>query len=120
MPLIILFALTVMQFVIGKYLEPLFSGTALNISPFTVVFSIFFWSFMWGLPGALRYSPDARVSCDLPALPFNSLGFCTALRRAAATWVPHEPRVFGVVLNRRVGREAMSPVWRDLGYREQG
>jgi AI-2 transport protein TqsA len=53
MPLIILFALAVMQFVIGNYLEPLFSGTALNISPFTVVFSVFFWSFMWGLPGAL-------------------------------------------------------------------
>ena len=52
MPLIILLALTVMQFVIGNYLEPLFSGTALNISPFTVVFSVFFWSFMWGFPGA--------------------------------------------------------------------
>ena len=52
MPLIILFALGVMQFVIGNYLEPMFSGTALNISPFTVVFSVFFWSFMWGLPGA--------------------------------------------------------------------
>ena len=52
MPLLILFSLTVMQFVIGNYLEPLFSGTALNISPFTVVFSVFFWSFMWGLPGA--------------------------------------------------------------------
>ena len=52
MPLIILFALTVMQFLIGNYLEPLFSGTALNISPFTVVFSVFFWSFMWELPGA--------------------------------------------------------------------
>jgi predicted PurR-regulated permease PerM len=52
MPLIILIALSVMQFVTGNYLEPLFSGTALNISPFTVVFSVFFWSFMWGLPGA--------------------------------------------------------------------
>jgi AI-2 transport protein TqsA len=52
MPLIILFALTVMQSVIGNYLEPLFSGTALNISPFTILFSVFFWSFMWGLPGA--------------------------------------------------------------------
>ena len=52
MPLIILIVLSVMQFVIGNYLEPLFSGTALNISPFTVVFSVFFWSFMWGLPGA--------------------------------------------------------------------
>jgi predicted PurR-regulated permease PerM len=51
-PLIILLALAVMQFVIGNYLEPLFSGTALNISPFTVVFSVFFWSFMWGFPGA--------------------------------------------------------------------
>ena len=34
--------------------------------------------FYWG-------APDASVSCDLRALPFNSLGFCTALRTAAAT-----------------------------------
>lgn len=52
MVVIILLALGVMQFLIGNYLEPLFSGATLNISPFTVVFSVFFWSFMWGLPGA--------------------------------------------------------------------
>jgi len=44
--------LNVIQFVVGSYLEPRFVGTALSISPFVVLFSVFFWTFLWGLPGA--------------------------------------------------------------------
>ena len=77
MPLIILIALSVMQFVIGNYLEALFSGTALNISPFAVVFSVFFWSFMWGLPGAFIGVPlmlaFLAISEDYPATRWVSV-----------------------------------------------
>jgi predicted PurR-regulated permease PerM len=44
--------LNLIQFVIGSYLEPLLIGTSLSISPFAVIFAVFFWSFMWGVPGA--------------------------------------------------------------------
>ncbi|WP_027232240.1 MULTISPECIES: AI-2E family transporter [Phyllobacterium] len=44
--------LNLIQFLIGSYLEPLLIGTSLAISPFAVIFSVFFWSFMWGVPGA--------------------------------------------------------------------
>lgn len=44
--------LNLIQFVIGSYLEPRLTGASLAISPFAVIFSVFFWSFMWGLPGA--------------------------------------------------------------------
>lgn len=44
--------LNVIQFVVGSYLEPRFVGSALSISPFIVLFSVFFWAFLWGLPGA--------------------------------------------------------------------
>ena len=36
----------------GSYLEPRLTGASLAISPFAVIFSVFFWSFMWGVPGA--------------------------------------------------------------------
>ncbi|HEY2529377.1 MAG TPA: AI-2E family transporter [Xanthobacteraceae bacterium] len=44
--------LNIIQFVVGSYIEPRVSGTVLSISPFVVLFSIFFWTFLWGLFGA--------------------------------------------------------------------
>jgi predicted PurR-regulated permease PerM len=51
---IIVFAgLTAIQFLIGNYLEPLAAGAALSISPLAVVFAVFFFALLWGIPGAL-------------------------------------------------------------------
>jgi predicted PurR-regulated permease PerM len=44
--------LNVIQIVIGSYLEPRISGSALSMSPFLVLFAIFFWTYLWGLFGA--------------------------------------------------------------------
>ena len=44
--------LNLIQFVVGSYIEPRVSGSALAISPFVVLFSVFFWTFLWGLFGA--------------------------------------------------------------------
>lgn len=44
--------LNVIQFVVGSYLEPRVAGNALAMSPFIVLFAVFFWSFLWGLFGA--------------------------------------------------------------------
>jgi predicted PurR-regulated permease PerM len=50
---IVIFAgLNVIQFVIGSYIEPRVAGYTLAMSPFLVLFSVFFWSFLWGLFGA--------------------------------------------------------------------
>jgi len=43
---------TLIQFLIGNYLEPRLSGSILDISPYLMVFAVFFWSFLWGVPGA--------------------------------------------------------------------
>lgn len=48
----IFLALNVIQSTVGSYVEPRVSGSALSISPFIVLLSIFFWSFMWGIFGA--------------------------------------------------------------------
>jgi AI-2 transport protein TqsA len=52
MTLIVLAGLSVIQFSIGSYIEPLLAGATLAISPFLVLFAVFFWSFLWGIPGA--------------------------------------------------------------------
>ena len=44
--------LNVIQFVVGSYIEPRVAGSAIAISPFVVLFAVFFWTFLWGLFGA--------------------------------------------------------------------
>jgi AI-2 transport protein TqsA len=82
---ILVFAcLNVIQFVVGSYLEPRFAGSALSISPFVVLFSVFFWTFVWGLPGAFigvpiviavltlcEQHPSGRWAADLFGRPSN-------------------------------------------------
>lgn len=51
MAVVVLVTLTIVQFLIGSYFEPLFTAKTLAVSPFIVVFSVFFWGFVWGLPG---------------------------------------------------------------------
>lgn len=52
MAVVIFTSLNVIQFIIGSYLEPRLTGASLAISPFAVIFAVFFWSFMWGIGGA--------------------------------------------------------------------
>jgi AI-2 transport protein TqsA len=51
--------LNIIQFVVGSYVEPRVSGTMLSISPFIVLFAIFFWTFLWGLFGTFIGVPIA-------------------------------------------------------------
>ncbi len=44
--------LNFIQFFIGSYLEPRIAGKRLSLSPFMVLFAVFFWSFLWGMAGA--------------------------------------------------------------------
>ena len=43
---------TAINFVLGSYIEPLMAGSALSISAVLVLFSVFFWAIIWGIPGA--------------------------------------------------------------------
>lgn len=52
MALLVFVCLNVIQFVVGSYLEPRITGSALSLSPFLVLFAIFLWSFLWGISGA--------------------------------------------------------------------
>jgi AI-2 transport protein TqsA len=43
--------LNIIQFIVGSYIEPRVSGSVLSMSPFVLLFAIFFWTFLWGLIG---------------------------------------------------------------------
>ncbi len=50
---ILVFAcLNLIQFLVGSYLEPRIAGNILSMSPFMVLFAVFFWTFLWGIAGA--------------------------------------------------------------------
>jgi predicted PurR-regulated permease PerM len=50
--LIVFIGLNILQFVIGSYIEPRVAGTAVSVSPFMVLFAVFFWGMLWGIAGA--------------------------------------------------------------------
>lgn len=85
MALVVFACLNIIQFVVGSYLEPRFVGSALSISPFLVLFAVFFWAFLWGIPGAFigvpiviagltfcEQVPSARWVADLFGQPSDS------------------------------------------------
>jgi AI-2 transport protein TqsA len=50
--LVVFIGLNLLQFVIGSYIEPRVAGTAVSVSPFMVLFAVFFWGMLWGIAGA--------------------------------------------------------------------
>jgi AI-2 transport protein TqsA len=44
--------LNIVQFVVGSYIEPRVAGAAVSLSPFMVLFAVFFWAMLWGIAGA--------------------------------------------------------------------
>jgi len=65
--LAIFVCLNVIQFAIGSYIEPRVAGSVLAISPFLVLFSVFLWTYVWGLFGAFIGVPIAIALLTLCA-----------------------------------------------------
>jgi predicted PurR-regulated permease PerM len=57
MAITVFLGMNVIQFVVGSYLEPRMTGKALSLSPFAVLFAVFFWSLLWGIAGAFLGTP---------------------------------------------------------------
>jgi predicted PurR-regulated permease PerM len=57
--------LNIIQFVVGSYVEPRIAGSLLSMSPFLLLFAVFFWTFLWGLPGAFIGVPIAIAALTL-------------------------------------------------------
>lgn len=52
-----LFGLSVIHVVLGNYVDPWVQGRFLALSPLALLFSITFWGWVWGIPGALISVP---------------------------------------------------------------
>ncbi|MGC2340648.1 MAG: AI-2E family transporter [Methyloceanibacter sp.] len=78
----IVLGLFAIQFTIGNYLEPLVAGAALSISPLAVIFAVFFWSFLWGIPGAFIGVPITIAILTLCELSPSSRWIATLLSGA--------------------------------------
>ncbi len=65
MAVIVFACLNLIQFVVGSYIEPRIAGNALSISPFLVLFAVFFWTFVWGIAGAFIGVPIAIAALTL-------------------------------------------------------
>ncbi len=57
----ILLLLIVSQQIFGTFIEPRVMGEGLNLSPLLVIFSLFFWGWLWGLPGMILAVPMAAI-----------------------------------------------------------
>lgn len=57
----LLLSLTVVQFVIGNFLDPYVMGNSLNLSPFAILVSLTVWSALWGIPGAFLAVPITAI-----------------------------------------------------------
>jgi predicted PurR-regulated permease PerM len=45
----------------GNVVEPRLMGRGLGLSPLVVLFSLFFWGWLWGIPGMILAVPVAAV-----------------------------------------------------------
>ena len=62
------------QMAIGNFIEPRLMGEGLGLSPLVVLFSLFFWGWLWGIPGMILAVPIAaiiKIVCsNVPSLEF--------------------------------------------------
>ena len=70
----ILAILIVMQLTLGNFIEPKLMGGGLGLSPLVVLFFLFFWGWLWGIPGMILSVPTAatiKIICNnIPSLRF--------------------------------------------------
>ncbi len=57
MAIAVFLGMNVIQFAIGSGLEPRMTGRVLSVSPFAVLFAVFFGALIWGIAGAFLGTP---------------------------------------------------------------
>lgn len=65
--LLVLLGVSAIQIVLGVYIDPLLQGRQLSLSPLVILFSVTFWGWLWGVPGAFIGIPITIamvIACD--------------------------------------------------------
>ena len=76
--------LNIVQFVVGSYIEPRLTGAAVAVSPFMVLFAVFFWGMLWGIAGAFIGVPILIALAGLCARNPATQGIAIALSPESA------------------------------------
>jgi predicted PurR-regulated permease PerM len=71
--------LNAVQFIVGSYIEPRVAGRAVSVSPFMVLFAVFFWGMLWGIVGAFIGVPILIAFVGLCARSPATRGIAIAL-----------------------------------------
>ena len=62
------------QMTMGNFIEPKLMGEGLGLSPLVILFSLFFWGWLWGIPGMILAVPIVaiiKIVCsNIPSLEF--------------------------------------------------
>ncbi|MCD6193150.1 MAG: AI-2E family transporter [Candidatus Aminicenantes bacterium] len=70
----ILVILITIQMVMGNFVEPRLMGEGLGLSPLVVILALFFWGWLWGIPGMILAVPITaiiKIVCsNIPSLKF--------------------------------------------------
>jgi len=53
--------LITIQQLMGNFIEPRLMGQGLGLSPLVVIFSLFFWGWLWGIPGMVLATPITAI-----------------------------------------------------------
>jgi len=73
-PFWILMTLTFLQMIMGNILDPYLTGESLDMSPVTVLISLIFWGWLWGIQGMFIGIPITaiiKIICkNVPSLQF--------------------------------------------------
>ncbi|MEW5900817.1 MAG: AI-2E family transporter [Acidobacteriota bacterium] len=68
----ILLILIALDTVVSNFVEPKLVGRGLGLSPLVIIFSLFFWGWLWGIPGMILAVPlmaVVRIVCsNVPSL----------------------------------------------------
>jgi len=70
--------LILIQQIMGNFVEPRLMGHGLGLSPLLVLFSLFFWGWLWGIPGMVLAVPITAV-IKIVCSNIPELGFIAAL-----------------------------------------
>jgi len=91
-----LLVLVVIQNVLGNFVAPKLYGDRLNLSPVTILVSLMFWGWIWGLAGALLSVPiAAAVQITLSHIP-QLKGLAILMgngKHYESAEKPHKPRL---------------------------
>ncbi len=92
-PLIITGLLTAAQTVIGNFIEPRMLGKSLNLSAFSIMMALSFWSAIWGIPGAILAVPFTTIMMLILAEGKNTRPIAALLSEDGRQYAPLQDNV---------------------------